>query len=444
MKILWQGGRPYLQLRGGGAQRILEGHPLWDQVKDDPRMYREVEVGTDGNANVGNKRGAEGDMRNMGNRRGTDDNNWYRTGDSEEQKDGESLPSLPSISQSNASSGSGSGSDTTRRPRHSLDFDTEDSGDMEVDQVGPQQALARSGGSGSQSNQSKETPISIPPTVTYGFQETHTTIIPYTSYVSVVCPASTNYDGQKLEIRLNGIIDPIMTQVSSTNPATANGVYSRGIVARSDPAAAITMYEFPSTLGPGPAITDIAWYRRWFEKMYQYYTVISCNYEITMKNAVTGNNAEILVGYEMDSFNGTQVGNILPEMTLRNLQGQKNIKWVRLATDDNDDSPNQSSQIIQGTFKPGMIRRNIRNDGDVKTWTEVGQQTSLIESLHLRFHRHPLAARVVANNLFACNVQIRLWYTVQYKDLIVNARYPGGAGQADITFNTPGDVLPNF
>ena len=82
---------------------------------------------------------------------------------------------------------------------------------MEVEPMAARSA-GTAASTGTNNTMSKETPISIPPTLTYGLQNTHTTILPWTGWVS------TSYlskdIGQKLSIRLNSIYDMFPTHRS--------------------------------------------------------------------------------------------------------------------------------------------------------------------------------------------------------------------------------------
>ena len=69
---------------------------------------------------------------------------------------------------------------------------------------------------------SKETPISRYPSLTYGLQETHTTILPFRTYCSV---KASNYEvPQKMEFRLKSIYDIIKHQVAAPPTGTTNAI----------------------------------------------------------------------------------------------------------------------------------------------------------------------------------------------------------------------------
>ena len=110
-------------------------------------------------------------------------------------------------------------------------------------------------------------------------------------------------------------------------------------------------------------------------------------------------------------------------MPITNIAEIMAYKHVKFHTIENSLSNGKNAYtIIKGTYKPGQAKRNITNDGDVKTWTATGTTLpNLKEILTLNFVKHPLCHKADA---VGCNIQIRLKYIVQYKDLKQQARYP--------------------
>ena len=79
-------------------------------------------------------------------------------------------------------------------------------------------------------------------------------------------------------------------------------------------------------------------------------------------------------------------------------------------------------QIIKGVHRPGQVKRNIVNDGDVKTWTKTIANTGLTEAptlteqLVIMGWQHPLMS--FSNNATQCiNVQVKIKQIVQFDDL---------------------------
>lgn len=297
------------------------------------------------------------------------------------------------------------------------------------------------------SNVSKETPISNYPTLNYGLQETHTTILPYKTWFSVY-RADTGTPIQ-VGIRMNSIVD-MMSGLSMNNATSAlgKGLYNRpfkhdGNISHTGPDGANNTAEFPAyiTNATDSVNEKPAWRDFWF-KMYEYYTVLKCHYKITIYNANAQQGASIIIGTQFDSYSDAagSTGNRMPTAaTLQQAMQFKNIKWevVEYARSEH---PNKHVTVIEGTYYPGSIHRNIRNDGDVKTWTpttNTGSPSSSIptlkELLTLNFWRAPLAWEINTN----CNVEVELKYVVQFKDLKEQWRYPySGSTATSLTTGT--------
>nr|WCR62124.1 MAG: capsid protein [Parvoviridae sp.] len=309
--------------------------------------------------------------------------------------------------------------------------------DMEIDRNGetdPQDnqlalAATSSGGGGIQ-GQSKETPISIPPSITYGLQETHTTILPWNGWVSVV-----NLDFAapvQLPIRMNGVND-IMPITTLSNPAVGAAFGGKGIYgAKASEANARSQIGFPAEFTP--ASTDPterpAWREFWFQ-LYDYYTVLKCHWEIIVDNPTNYSSGAfpILVGTQYDSYSdtATSTGNVMPLTRLIEALAFKGMRWENCSgyTIREQQGRDNNQLVLSGTWMPGMVKRNIVNDGDVKTWTKTdGNIPNLKEILTVNFYQHPLAHTVNTGTVTNANVQMNLKYVVQFKDLKLQARYP--------------------
>nr|QTE04039.1 MAG: capsid protein [Pavo cristatus parvo-like hybrid virus] len=289
-------------------------------------------------------------------------------------------------------------------------------------------------GGGDQSGQSKETPISIPPSITYGLQETHTTILPWDGWVSAV---GLDYGTQaKLSIRMNGVSDMIPQNLAS--PPAAGSVFTTKDIfpSKLSSASARSYWDFPAVMGAGATADEKPWWRDYWFDVYEFYTVLKCHYEIILENPVANSNAlnaSILVGTQFDSYSdaaGT-VGNVMPSATLVEALSYPGMRWFKVDSQSPNEGQNGDSNrtVISGTWMPGMTKRNIVNDGDVKTWTPATAASvpNLKELLTVNFWRHPMAQANTLGNTTGCNVQIKLKYVVQFKDLRLQARYPNAA-----------------
>nr|QJI53844.1 MAG: capsid protein [Parvo-like hybrid virus UC4] len=328
------------------------------------------------------------------------------------------------------------------------------------------QAQRASGGTGG--NQvSKETPISIA-TPSYGLQETHTTILPWTGWISVA--ALDKQAAAQLKVRMNTPWDMLDVQ---TEAAPSDGALpiTKGFYANTFNAlgrynnSAYATYPVQFTANATTANERPAW-RNYWKQLYEYYTVLGCEWEVIVHNPMelyvseqqimaasngnTGLYAEDLIGqpsgysklntdivcavqYDSYSATATTTGNVMPKEALYSeVRSYKNIQWYPIE--------GGRKKVIRGTYKPGQVKRNIVNDGDVKTWTDttVGIPPTLSEILTLNFWNDPFYAGAgpmsfqtgqEPNNSGTgrggcANIEINLKYIVQFKDLRLQARYP--------------------
>lgn len=301
---------------------------------------------------------------------------------------------------------------------------------------------ARSSAGGGQNPQSKETPISRYPTLSYGLQETHTTILPFTFWFSSAC--HTAGAPAVMKIRLNSIYDFITSTVNGTlgigdTPVTATN-YSRPIA----PDGKGANNTFPESINDGTAVETPYW-RNYWAQLYEYYTVLGCEYKITTGCVNTSSGFAAILGHTIDSWSdtATESGNITPTTNLSEAMSLKGMQFdvLRGARAENE---GQQMTVIQRRYIPGQAKRNIVNDGDVKTWTKTAFNgtspenyvPTLKETLNLYFWRAPLANIVSSNTeVTACNTQVELKWIVQFKDLRNLPRYPVTTGGTSVITN---------
>lgn len=336
---------------------------------------------------------------------------------------------------------------------------------------------ARAGpAAGMASTVSKETPISIAQP-SYGLQETHTAILPWTGYLSAGGLDKTT--PLQLKLRMNTPYDMVQATIQA-NPGdgtalvSTKGFYGLPI----NPSGrtmnnAITGYPTPTGLGTGTTATERPAWRDYWNQIYEWYTVIGCEYEIILHNPIqvqaydlkeipsrsidqtpgaTVNypaqilkidngyyNTDVICATQFDTYSGTAttVGNVMPEANYIDVRAFKNIHWHPIK--------GGKTQVVSGVYRPGQAKRNIINDGDVKTWTKTGEApTTLQEILTLNFWCDPMfnaaeyvwkSDAVAAPNIMdptstltavrgAVNIEVNLKYIVQFKDLRQQARYP--------------------
>jgi hypothetical protein len=305
-----------------------------------------------------------------------------------------------------------------------------------MQEVGTDQALTAAATASSSntvsSGVSKETPITLAQP-SYGFQETHTTILPYTCWLT----AALNDTGgaNQVAIRMNAIHDLIATTLTAA-PGAGVAFPSKGIygVPASTTSSNQGTYLFPETMVSG--VVERPSFRDTWIQLYEYYTVLGCEYKITLLNASSSPGNKSIVGVQFDTYSDTAgtTGNIMPITNLSETFAYKNMQWKILGAQTSSDTQ-PATDVIYGTYKPGQAKRNISNDGDVKTWTKTdGSLPNLKEFLTINCWRAPLAQQASTTSVM---MQLELKYIVQFKDLKTQARYPStstAAGQ-NITIN---------
>lgn len=287
---------------------------------------------------------------------------------------------------------------------------------------------AASSSAGATLSQMKETPISTYPKLEYGLPNTHTTILPFRTYCSF---GMLDHVPLRLELRMNSVYDMMVTSCESLGAGATIDTKSfrRNTVGPGGKNVGANT-DFPAFPGAGAHVTERPQWRDYWARLYSHYTVLGCKYRITVLNSSNVRGGDVEIAEHMDSFTdaSTATGNVTPAAPYYQMKAYKNIKWHVIPA-STVESLNSHVQVISGTYKPGMIRHNIVNDGDVKTWTttsNAGGGTAPIPALKdllvLDFYR---AGLNYAPPKDACgNICIELDYIVQFKDLYTQARWP--------------------
>lgn len=286
----------------------------------------------------------------------------------------------------------------------------------------PEASAARAAvGGGPGGSVSKETPISPYPSLSYGLQETHTTILPYRYWCS---GGLLDYGPPlQMEIRMNAIWDMIKSPVTTLASAGTIAAKAFHTLPVGPGGVHVATATFP--MEPATGATERPQWRDFWVRLYENYTVLGCKWKVTIINVNNARGADIECAVQYDSYSDTNgtAGNIMPLANYNEVKAFKNIQWYRAEAATNENQEANNTMVISGTYKPGMISRNIKNDGDVKTWTAVGTTLpNLKEILTLNFYKAGLNYSTTANTAF--NMCVELDYIVQFKDLKEQARYP--------------------
>lgn len=303
--------------------------------------------------------------------------------------------------------------------------------DSEMTDVQPMVAIANTAAD----NMGKETKVSIPPTITYGYQETHTTILPMTFYLGTGAISSygTNNNGIKLDIQLNTIYAPLLSPVSvpvSAGPNdNLNNLLTQGItMILSSGGASYTLHSFPDTYN---ATTSKPAYRAHWAGMYDYYTVLGCEYAIKIIN--TSPTLENYLGTSANQYPGFQdveiykflSGNTtIPAVSLNTIKYWKNVQKY-MCYQASQRRSKSCVTTISGVWKPGDYKRDVRDDSMAKVWTAVNASPALKEVLSLRLHESAIGAKTGVFPLL--NLEVTLKFIVQFKDLTADLKYPSTA-----------------
>ncbi len=313
--------------------------------------------------------------------------------------------------------------------------------DMDIDGSGPGEPEAsRAADTVGAGNISKETPVLKNATPSRGLQETHTAICCYNGWGSAVY--LDHASPVVLELNLTQPVDILKTAMINTAEGAAwtkglNNVPFNGSSTRD----AATASAFPITTATGSVVTEAAdWFAFW-AKIYEYYTVLGCEYEVIIGAVSSGINNDALVGMDFNSYRTAEGsgGNVTPQdAKLTDMMAWKHINWKRLEAKTSD--PNAvSTTVFRGRYKQGQAARNINNDGDVKTWIKTTELPVLKETIAFYFYKHPLNSTKSSTTVCGFNIQFNMKYIVQFKDLREQARYPK-TGATAISMITPTDV----
>lgn len=301
--------------------------------------------------------------------------------------------------------------------------------DTTTTEPAPMMAMAAPPGSiADTSGRTSETAVSIPPTITYGLQETHTTVLPVIFWCSAVnlTPSSP----LTLGIRLNSIYDIVETG-TILNSYTANSTcfINRKVMDKSYPNdiltanMATTLQAYPHTY---TAASAQPWYRQYYEEIYKHYTVLGCEYEIIYFNPRAGGRHNLVTSTIETSASNDTSTRLPNDLDLRDMYGMKGVKYYNVQCRDN--SSVNPFQFVRGTYKPGQAKRDVSNDGDVKLWTPTKSTPTYKEILQLSHYANPLSCTSTTDTPGVTEhhlqIQVRLKYIVQFKQLQDTVRYP--------------------
>jgi hypothetical protein len=310
------------------------------------------------------------------------------------------------------------------------------SDDQDMEQAAPLETamvMARGMASAPGTLGNGETPVDKWQTPHYGLPKTTTVILPITTYFTPV--TFGDFKTIVCQFRMNSPYDCSMRSLGTPTPgsAIAEGVYN--------------VQPGTGTTWPNPAVTypttnalvslEAPQWRDYYDKLYQKYTVLGCEFTLTVMNPRHARGRDVTIAHGFDAFSAANGGRVFPqEKPLNDMEFWPGLKW-HVIQSSNDETQDGTITTIRGRYRPGQVERNVQNDEDVKTWTNVKSTPLLTEALTLFFGRASFNGNA---DKVALKCKMQLKYIVQYKDPKVEMLYPA-TGQTAFTLNIPTDVL---
>jgi len=225
--------------------------------------------------------------------------------------------------------------------------------------------------------------------------------------------------------------------VSTLNDGTAGVTATKGLwnlpVNSAAPPVTVAGITFPTT-ATASSTAERPWWRDYWASVYQYYTVLGCQWKLTIYPSGNNRTADMMVYYQYDSYTDTaaSAGNVMPQGGIAEVMSYRHVNWALVKSNNTEEDDQKSTTIMDDIHKPGDTQRNIVNDVDVKTWTAAspiaasGQIPNLKDILTVGFYKAPLS--FANSNQIGANCQLEMKFLVQWKDLRQQARYPSGLG----------------
>jgi hypothetical protein len=248
----------------------------------------------------------------------------------------------------------------------------------------------------------------------------------------------TKMKATELKLRMDAPFGMIDSTLNSTNTSGLNvnmvrsSTGSLGLSTGSEE-------NFPEKLAVADNLLIPFWFN-YFAKLYEYYTVIGCSYEIYIQNAQRDSAGHVLGfhRFESEGESGT-TASIPANASLYELKTYDGLEWFKLFPMNNQNGQ-PYAKLIKGYYQRGDARRNVRNDQDVKTWSRTdGSKPALKERMHLGIIEDPFST--LGDAECGVNLQITLRYRVQFKDLVQQAKYPSTTIESEVITDFPNDIV---
>lgn len=186
----------------------------------------------------------------------------------------------------------------------------------------------------------------------------------------------------------------------------------------------------------GADVDVIPAWARWYEKIYEYMSVMETKYKLTIVPAgePTAEACDMVVFKQMDcktlnnnddvmptSQAATEVLQLATELPPDQLRKYKNVKKLSLDSYQNGNEGRNSLLVDSGTYIPGT-QKNIQNEEDIKTWYKTGQadySPQWEETMNYYFYQKEFSSRYTT----CFHAKLEMAYVVQYKELKPKIKY---------------------
>lgn len=329
------------------------------------------------------------------------------------------------------------------------------SGDVTMGTATPtNMALAAKSSEGGGTNGTGETPVNLNTRWELGiFTETRTVKLPIrfgVGFNSLRHTASANVLKLRMNAPYNILKDTTFVQqtesaatnegVSTNQPFQYNSGNNGSILDSFETTLIPPTAPTASTAGAGVVSTDnvVPAWRKFYDKIYESYHTIQCNYKITFINNELNMGSRAAIYVDKDVYTTSSAGNILPT-DKRNFYYNAIYRGIEkhIVAERNNSTNEPWIKTITGVWKPGTWSKNTLNAEDIKAWYTAGTEPTPAWTENL-----VIVALTDEYNIFRSNLScfVELEYIVQYKDLKGDIRYPY-ATATDIVLTIPDDIL---
>ena len=189
----------------------------------------------------------------------------------------------------------------------------------------------------------------------------------------------------------------------------------------------------------------------YFCALYQYMTTLQTKYKITMINTQQDDaRAELVFIKSNDSYGveGRGTGTFPNTLPLNTALHQTNVSKFTVDPIDLRSGHNKEFTIVSDVWTPTSFKRDVKNDGDDKTWTatipqilsnytDTGYLTSqaTTQAKNPDYYEgvglHGYSRELSATRQPCINLKVEIDYICQFKDLRIEARYPVSANPSN-------------